>query len=257
MNLSEITTKKLRLSLVPLLLSALAAAPPSLAAQDLDKPVPPLTFQERMQKSLARQMDAVAAMQKSVEARQTALRQSGETSAGNFFTLPAPVPMESPFRERPIEAVEAPDDADESNDASESSEQPQSLPASMPPEPDRTVSRNSGTRIEVPWKSPVAVPLSVALPADIAGIQGIDGIGASGDLSLEGMLLRQLTSTGQEKSAKPPLLPGLIPATAMPATNGNSPGSSPAGPGTMDYIRQILDFGVGGSSLFQGLTGVR
>ena len=260
MNLSEMSTKNMARLLTVFVFPAIPAVWTCIQAQEIDRPLPVLTLQERMQKSVSRQMDAVAAMQRSIETQQqTVLRQKSTSSGDNFFTLPSPTPMSSPFQRKPLEAIESTDESDGGNNRSE-----QSQPIADPPEPDRTAAaKNSwGAHIEIPWKAPASAPLSIALPADIVGINGIDGMGAAGDLSLEGILLRQFTGAEQDKPTQPLLFPALLPDSKGPVSNGKDQGQAgnnqlQRGPGAIDYIRQILDFSVGGASLFRGLTGVR
>jgi hypothetical protein len=251
MNLSVLTTKKLSSFQILSLLLAAVFLGPSCHAQDVDSPVPaPLNWQERMQKSISRQMEAVAAMRKSIEARQQSLSTQGnEASANSFFTLPAPTPLAPLFPPVQREAAGEIDNTDNKDVDENLEQQPQSPAPVNPPETSPAPSKTTGG------------PKTIVLPSDIAAvkeIQGIDGFGASaaGDLSLEGILLRQFAASDEDKATQPPLFPSLLPVSD--GKDRDASGTSPThGPGTIDYLRQILDFSIGGSSLFQGLTGVR
>lgn len=241
-----------------------------LRAQVAAQPAPASTLQERMQKSLTRQMDSIAAMQRSVSAQQQAVRhQNGELAGQGFFTLPAPASMPSSLLERREEAIEEAIDVDrdESEDAAQS--QPLEEAAPAPRETHPGSAGGGGTRVEVPWIDSLPVPLvgipdaPALAPAPIAGIvtPGVSGDnhGVAWDLSLEGFLLRQF-GNDQDKSAVPPVmtLPEPVPGQNG-KDNGTAAGHSPLprGAGAVDYLRQILDLSLGGSSLFGDFSGVR
>jgi hypothetical protein len=222
----------------------LIAFPVCRLAQEIDQPAPPPTLQQRMQKSLARQMESVAAMQKSVNLQRAAIRrQTGEVAEGDFFLLPRPAPMLRSGEGSPVDPEV--DDPDESENGAENNENegdqnaagseqtkpngaaPRELPPVEPGDTAGAQSRMSPGKMPFPAGIQTLMPIS----ADIAGIAGVPPLYGTGDLDLQGILLRQLTTNNL--------------SAAAPAGSSPLPKSSNA----MDYIRQILGAGTGFSPL--------
>lgn len=243
MNLSFWKKKKIRTPLVSVFLLTIPCWPGTrLRAQSTDAPVigaPAL--RERMQKTLSRQADSVAAMQRSVTAQQrTAQRQNGEVAEGGFFTLPAPAPMPPAWLQAP--ATDAGnEDAEEVADPADSKEG-----AGQQKSPAET---ETSARVQIPWKSPLPMPASIAAPTGIAGIGGVsefgDDLGAARPLNLEGILLRQFAGA----NPAPPPVPDKNDKDSSSGSN-----TSPRSAGVIDYLRQMLGFSIEGS-LLQGLSG--
>jgi hypothetical protein len=226
-------------------------------AQEGADPAPPVTLEKRMQRSVSRQANSVARMERSTSLQRLAAqrRQTGQDSDESFFTLPAPAPLITPLPPEPGDS-----DASEVSGGINPEDQMDSDEPGPPEPPSQVPAPNSSARIDPPRKQ--ASPLAIAMPLTaIAGIGGIDplvdsgifdsGVIEAGGSSLEGMVLRQLA--GAEKVAPG----GSAALDGFQKLNTSGTNSILRSTGPFDYLRQILAIGADGNSLLPVISGDR
>ena len=157
-------------------------------------------------------------MQKSIGVQKQAIqRQTRETFEDGFFSLPEPATLpRSPGMTAAPEADpgNTPDDVQDQEDG----------PAE-------------------PAEHPRAKQAGIATIGGIAAIADLVPLSPLGESSMEGILLKELTGSGQQKPGASGLPAGL---TKLP--QGLSKEDA------FDFVRQFLSVGTGGSALLQGLA---
>jgi len=220
-----------------------------LAAQSIEgEPDPPnelpLTLRERMQRAVLRQADSVGRMQRSIDLqKRSALRQTGESSdASSFFMLPAPARMV------PSSAV----GGDQGNeDGSETDGQDKDDKKDDESAQRQVVSLDSGSSQQ---RAALALPGVLSGQSSIGSLVPAAGVG---DLSLEEMLLRQMAG-GETQNTAGVFQTGVLQTGVLQQGSDRQsllPVSGKPPAGSLDYIRQILNFGMDGSALFRGFSG--
>lgn len=202
----------------------------------------PLTIQERMQRSAARQLQSVTAMQRSVDLqRRLAQRQTGQSGGTGFFALPPAPPLASPL---PVTAEQL-----------GNSQQDQREDISAPPPVEELLLPDASASVNRPAVDRAAA-LKVALgfqSAGLGGLTGITGFGAQPlgtDIEADGTMLQQLAGTW------------LKPGSLLPSSTTNKGGTSATellkSLGGFDSLYRIFQpGGSAGAALFPALAGIQ
>lgn len=206
----------------------------------------PLTLRERMQRAVLRQADSVGRMQRSIDLqRHSTLRQTGESSdASSFFMLPAPARMVPPSAVGGDQGNEGDSETDGQDKDKDDKKDDQSADRQV-------VSLGSGSSQQ---RAALALPGALSGQSSIGSLVPVAGVG---DLSLEEMLLRQMAG-GETQNTAGVFQTGVLQTGVLQQGSDRQsllPVSGKPAAGSLDYIRQILNFSMDGPALFRGFSG--